>query len=85
MAEAKRYLRPDEVAKRFEVTVRTLMNWWKTGETCLEAWHPNHKIGGRGLLFTTESVILYEQTNKIDPSDWEELQPVVPIKKRTTK
>ena len=71
-------MRPDEVAELFRVTVRTLMNWWKSGETCLVGWHPSHKVaGGKGLLFTSESVVAFQKQGQIAPEEWEEPPPVV--------
>ena len=73
MAEGKRYMRADEVAERFGVHVRTLKNWWLAGNTCLVAWHPDHRIGGKGLRFTTESVEAFERQGKVTPENWEEM------------
>ena len=67
----KRYMRVDEVAAMFGVHVDTVKRWWKSGNTCLVAWHPTHKIG-RGLLFTVESVKSFETSGRVDPLNWNE-------------
>ena len=65
----KRYMRIDELAAMFGVTPRTIQNWWKSGETCLVAWHPSHRLC-RGLLFTSESVKQFEESGRVDPENW---------------
>jgi len=72
MVEVKRYMRTDEVADRFGVHAQTLKNWWLTGRTCLVAWHPDHRICGKGLRFTVESVEEFERQGKVTPSGWDE-------------
>ena len=65
----KRYMSPSEVAEKFGVTPRTVRNWWKSGRTCLKAWHPHHSLGLRGLRFTNESVEELAQSGEIHPDD----------------
>lgn len=67
----KRYMRIDEVAEIFEVTPRTVRNWWLSGKTCLQAFCPEQQIGSRGLRFTRESVQQFEQRSLISPEQWE--------------
>lgn len=71
-AGKKRYMRLDEVAERFGVTSRTVRRWWLSGKTCLKAWHPDHRIGSKGLRFTIESVEEFENGGMILPADFEE-------------
>ena len=61
----KRYMRIDEVAGRFNVSTRTVRRWWLSGRTCLDAWHPEHRIGSKGLRFTIESVDKFEVNGQI--------------------
>lgn len=68
----KKYLRIDEVAQMFDVTPRTVRNWWISGQTCLQAWHPGGAIGGKGLRFTAESVQQFEQRGMQQPQDADE-------------
>ena len=72
MAGVKRYMRIDEVAVRFDVHVRTVRRWWLSGKTCLKAWHPDHRIGARGLRFTTESVDAFEAGGALLPEEYED-------------
>lgn len=67
----KRYMRIDEVAARFEVTPRTVRNWWLSGRTCLQAFCPEQQIGTRGLRFTAASVLEFEQRSLISPTQWD--------------
>lgn len=69
MIISARYMRVDSVAKIFGVHPRTVKNWWKSGKTCLIAWHPTHKIGN-GLLFTVESVKQFEELGQVDELLW---------------
>ena len=72
MTAKKRYMRIDEVAIRFDVTARTVRRWWLSGKTCLVAWHPDHRIGSKGLRFTVESVDEFERSGTIQPDDYDE-------------
>jgi len=73
MAEkVKRYMTLVEVAARFGVHVRTIRRWWLSGKTCLKAWNPDHRIGSRGLRFTTESVDAFELSGVILPEEYED-------------
>ena len=68
----KKYMRIDEVAQMFDVTPRTVRNWWLSGHTPLQAWHPGGPIGTKGIKFTAESVLEFEQRGKINPQDVDE-------------
>ena len=70
----KRYLSSVEVAEKFGVTSRTVRNWWKSGKTCLKAWHPCHALGLRGLRFTAESVEQLVLSGQICPDDDDDCQ-----------
>lgn len=72
MAGMKRYMRIDEVAERFGVKARTVRRWWESGKTCLQAWHPDHRIGSKGLRFTTESVEAFETNGMMNPEEFTE-------------
>lgn len=72
MSGMKRYMKPGEVAARFGVHVKTIRRWWLSGKTCLKAWHPDHRIGAKGLLFTTESVLQLESEGVLLPEEYEE-------------
>jgi hypothetical protein len=72
MAEMKRYLRIDEVAVRFGVQPRTVRRWWLSGKTCLRAWHPDHRIGSKGLRFIAESVDEFESDGMMLPENYKE-------------
>ena len=72
MVAKKRYQTIEEVAAVFGVHTRTIKNWWLSGKTCLVAWHPDHRIGGKGLRFTSESVDEFERQGKITPGTWED-------------
>jgi hypothetical protein len=65
----KKYMRIDEVAERFSVTPRTVRNWWLSGHTCLQAWHPGGPVGTKGVRFTAESVEQFEKVGRIAPQD----------------
>lgn len=67
----KKYLRIDEVAQMFDVTPRTVRNWWISGQTCLQAWHPGGAIGGKGLRFTADSVTEFEKRGMKKPEEVE--------------
>ncbi len=75
MTAKKRYMRIDEVAKRFEVHPRTVKRWWLSGKTCLKVWCPVHLVGSRGLFFLTDSVDEFERTGMVNPEEWEEEEP----------
>lgn len=68
----KKYLRIDEVAQMFDVTPRTVRNWWISGHTCLQAWSPGGAIGTKGLRFTADSVLQFEQRGMRQPQDADE-------------
>lgn len=74
MTTKNRY-RLDEAAARFEVSPRTFRRWWMSGETCLVAWRPSHKLGkiSKGLYFTAASVDEFDRSGFITAADYKEL------------
>lgn len=68
----KRYMRIDEVADRFGVSSRTIRRWWLSGNTCLKAWCPDHRLGNKGLRFLADSVDAFEKGGILLPEEYEE-------------
>lgn len=65
-------MRIDEVAERFSVHPRTVRNWWLSGKTCLQAWHPDHRLCSKGLRFSIQSVDEFEKRGLVSPGEWED-------------
>ena len=70
----KRYVSVNELALVCGVTPRTVRNWWNTGKTCLQAWHPDHRLGVKGLRFTKESADQFCNGNMINPGDGDQAE-----------
>ncbi len=75
MPEKKTRYRLDEAAARFGVSPRTFRRWWLSGETCLVAWRPSHKLGStsKGLFFTAESIEEFDRSGFVSPEIYEDL------------
>lgn len=69
---AGKYITIGQLAKRFEVSERTIKNWWLSGKTSLELFCPRHLIGSSGLRFTRKSVEVFEVECHVRPEDYTE-------------
>lgn len=76
--EVKRYMTVNEVAKLIGVHPRTVRRWHESGETCLQAWHPTHRLGIKGLRFTGESVEIFMRLGQIAPDDCDDADEFQP-------
>ena len=69
---AGKYITIGQLARKFEVSERTIKNWWLSGRTCLELFCPRHLIGSTGLRFTRKSVEVFEAECHVKPEEYTE-------------
>jgi excisionase family DNA binding protein len=66
----KRYLTVPEVANYFSVSKSLVYEWVQAGK--VSVWHPEGKIGSRGLRILSESILKIESSGMIDPLKYDE-------------
>ena len=64
----KRYLTVSEVATYFSVSRSRVYEWVHDGK--LNVWHPEGKVGSRGIRVLAESVTQLEQQGQIPTDDF---------------
>ena len=67
--QKQEYLSVKQVAAMFGKHPRTIINWWRSEKSGLQAWMG--PIGDRGICFTAESVEALKQRGMVDPCDLE--------------